>query len=137
MNVTKLVAAALVGLVAGGAVGYFVGGEENAKLKLEISKVRAWLAEEMRQSDLAREDGARKGTAQLEQTQTALRQAQTALQQAQGELARTRTELARTTTVLREAQADWRTEAARRRALQERVDVLERTLRTRPPARTP
>ncbi|HSE96409.1 MAG TPA: hypothetical protein VLD61_10980 [Methylomirabilota bacterium] len=137
MDLTKLVAAALVGLILGVTLGYFLGGQENAKLKLEVSKVRAWLAEEMRQADLAREDGARKGTADVEQTRAALRQAQTALQQAQGELARTRAELARTTTTLREAQADWRAEVARRRALQDRVDALERQVQPRPPARTP
>jgi len=137
MNLTKLVAAALVGLVAGVTVGYFLGGEENAKLKLEVNKVRAWLAEEMRQTDLAREDGIRKGTGELERTQAALRQAQTALQQAQGELTRSRAELARTTTTLREAQADWRAEVTRRRARQERIDALERMLQPRAPARTP
>ena len=46
-------------------------------------------------------------------------------------------ELARTTTVLREAQADWRAEVARRRTLQDRVDALERMRQPRPPARTP
>jgi hypothetical protein len=111
----------VAGLVGGVALGYHVARLERLEVERELVKVRGWLEEEIRQADAARQARDDEGA-----DQRALARARADLRQVQGDLARSRATAARLQALLREAQADWRSELQRRRLLQERVETLER-----------
>lgn len=133
MELSRAILLAAVGLVlgltAGAALGYHVARLERLEVERELVKVRGWLDDEIRQADAGRQ-----GREEDRALRSEVAKAHADLKQAQGELARSRASASRLQALLREAQADWRSEMQRRRELQERLETAERGLRPRGPA---
>lgn len=118
MGFTRLLVLGLAGPLVGIAIGYGVWGLPNAELRRDLGKTKAWLMDEIRRND-AWYHGAE------------LQAAQDALAKAQADLTKARNDLAHTQAILKEAADDWRSEQARRKALERELAALVRESRTR------
>ena len=122
MEATRVIALCAAGMLAGAPIGYLWGSAGTSGLQGELAKTRAWLNEEIRNSD-ARHQAVE---AELKKAQADVKLTEENLKKREADLGRVVRDLNNTRAMLKDATADWRAEQLRRRGLQAQLAASDR-----------